>query len=218
MGSETNEGLAWEQLVTEGHVRAARLRWMQPWLVTIGAGFLVIGFYLAAGVSVPVASVSATDELASEVSAAQKPVIAAINSLPKLQFGDGAAPQLVAAGEVGAALIPLILEELKKTNRLPSDQIEIAITPVNEFWRKEWPHDKLIATGNDSVKLVGAVVNAGGETYITPRRWLGIFRKASGKWQYATADGGEFIEIGNQPHVAPEAIPITLASVLPEGR
>jgi hypothetical protein len=218
MSSETDEFEAWEYLVTDGHVRAARLRWMQPWLVTIGSGFLVVGFFLAVGVSGPATTINSTNRLGSEVSDAQKPVVEAVNGLPPLKFAEGTTPQLVAAKEIGSALIPLVLGELNKHDRLPSDQVEISTATASGFWRKEWPHDKLIATGNDTVKLVGGVVNAGSEAYVVPRRWLGIFRKTSGKWQYATAEGSEMIAVENQPHVLPEAIPLTLSPTLPEER
>jgi len=34
--------LLWEELVTDGHVRAARLRSVEPWLIGLGA-LLILG-------------------------------------------------------------------------------------------------------------------------------------------------------------------------------
>ncbi len=206
-------GLPWESLVTDGHVRAARLRAVQPALITLAIFAVLLGFYLALIVREKTAGGYVPAMQAGGDPGA--PVRAAVAGLPPLQVLPAEGRTLAPFKQIGEAVIPALLDELNRSGRLGTQAIHVASLSTEDFWRKPWPHDALVSTGEGDVRLVGAVANQGSAYYVNGTRWLGVFSKRHGEWRFLSAAMPGFSIAAGQPATPLENIPLTLKPVLP---
>lgn len=214
-----NVPLAWELLVTDGHVRAARVRWMQPWLVALALIFIFLSIYLALVVH-PTAHDSGLSESGGAEDAGVRlrdRVAATERLLPSLGVAQEEGRTLPLLSDVGPHVVTPLLAELNRSGRLGNGDLPVATRSIDDFWRKPWPHDaSLVGAGSGDVRLVGAVINRGNAAFVSGGRWLGIFRKRHGEWQVASAEDAGFLPATGYPATALEAIPLTLRPVLPQ--
>jgi hypothetical protein len=204
--------LPWEALVTDGHVRAAQVRWLQPWLIAAAILAILVSFYLAAAVH---KSTSESPAPSARVDNSTGDVSAAVAGLPALQVGEDEGNTLAPFRQIGQIVVPRLLRGLEQNDRLGTDVIKVTPLSVEDFWRQPWPHSKLVGTGTGDVRLVGAVANQGTVEYVSPTRWMGVFRKRNGHWQFLSAIEAGFSPAAGRPVALLEDIPLTLKPVLP---
>lgn len=209
--------LAWERLVTDGHVRAARVRWMQPWLILLAVLAILLGFYMAAATASRRGSAEgAPSSGVVESQRLQRPVASALRHLPKLNVSQNEGNTLPLFSAIASDVIPPLLTELNSSGRLGAREIPVKVISVEDFWRKDWPHGaNLVGTGTGDVRLVGAVANRYGVQYVSGARWLGVFRRKNGKWSVVSATDGDFYAPSGPPSTSLLNIPLTLRPVLP---
>jgi len=232
-GSENSEpaaALPWERLVTDGHVRAARFRWILPWLISIGIVLIISGFIVR---SLPLFSYHYKDRDAfgkAAVTEIQKTAKDAFSQLvaPKIKSND-VLKRIPPAKEL-PKVAKFFLAELNRSGNLPSKGIQIARVDPKTFWSKAWPLTSLIATEADGIKVVGAIVlpndtslteTAGGYFYGQPEqsptvvRWLGVFKKKENRWVMISIKAEGFVTVPGYEFAPIEDIPLSIKPVLP---
>jgi hypothetical protein len=229
-GSEPKPVLAWESLVTDGHVRAARFRWILPWLIAIGIGLILSGFVVR---SLPIFSYHHKDRDTlgrQAVIDIQKPAIDALSQLiaPKIKSDDSL--KLIPPAKELPKVVKVFLDELNRSGNLPAEGIQIAHVDPKIFWSKEWPLTKLIATEADGVKVVGAVVlpneaaaarSTDSFFYSQPEqsptvvRWLGVFKKKDTRWVLISIKADGFVTVPGYEAAPIADIPLSIKPVLP---
>jgi hypothetical protein len=212
------DALSWEALVTDGHVRAERLRRAGPRIIATGVLLLLVGFWLGhTGLRLVPAAVlpdARNALLSADMEAVQAPATHAFDNLPLPQVMRKEANSLAPASQL-PQVVAATLASLNKTGSLPDSQIKFSHLTPQAFWTQPWPHTVLAATGADDITLVGAIVNTGTVDAPYIARWLGVFRKVGSTWQYASLTGTGFLIVPGYPSVQAGDIPMTLQAVLP---
>ncbi|HEX6374114.1 MAG TPA: hypothetical protein VFZ91_00170 [Allosphingosinicella sp.] len=204
--------LGWEHLVTPGHVRAARIRRVQPMLIATAIvlmlfGWLLIGIFQPGRVANDRSKI-----LASEVERRQRVALETFSGLAKPRIGMSQVAALPAASSL-ADRQARILAELNRSDSVPADLGLKDVAPPT-FWRVPWKAGELYTTARGNVRLVGGLVNAGSADAPLPGRWLAAFRDAGDGWQAVTIEGPDFVQLPDTPSVAIETIPVTLDPLL----
>ena len=224
--SQDARGEGWRQLVTEGHVIAARLRWLQPWFLGTSCAAMVLGF-AGAWLTKPAPDYGGYATTgASVVASVRAPAVDAVQRMPALSVPPDQVGAQVPSGEV-AQVQTLILQSLQTTGSLPDSQLSFRRVDVATFWQQPWSRataDNQVASITvldlPTLKLVGTVVkdadDANGGTMVA-KRWLGVFSRRNGKWVFASLAAPGLGVIPGLPQVAPADIPLTLAPALPRG-
>ncbi len=200
----------WSDLITEGHVRAARLRRMQPTLYLGGVVAIIAGFYMAVAIPGP-SNVAAQSPAQDQVARSRQPVTDALAGLPPLAISAAEYPQLAPADQL-PKVAQTLLDSLNKSGKLPDMPLDEKT--AQDFWTKPWPLTDLPTVGNDQVRLVGAIANDGNAYYARPIRWLIVYSRRKDHWEMASASDQPFTP-KTTPAVSLENIPLTLRSVLP---
>ncbi len=203
--------LPWEQLVTEGHVRAARLREAQPRLISIAIALIVLGAALQFTMPAPVAP-SQDVLIRQQTDALFAPAIRAVSNLPVGAISPDDRKDVEAHDDLTEHVTGLILDSLNRTGRLPDRLRRVEVDP-RAFWRQPWPYSKAVVTENDDLKLVGSMVKVGTKPQPDLQRWLGIYRRRNGHWQYASLAADNFYSTG--PSARVRDIALDLAPLLP---
>jgi hypothetical protein len=206
--------LLWEELVTPGHVLAAQLRWIEPYLLALGIAFIIIGAAARIAFFALLPPLDWDDPVAGAVRYERAPATAALAGLPSLSLrpeDKAASPPDTEIEQVIAASIT----QLNRNDHLPENLLIVEVTP-EDFWRKRWPIRTLVVTSGPSIKLIAAIVvltneNAAGAAL----RWLGVFRKVGNRWTFASLAAPGFGVLDRYPVVRVTDIPVTLAPVLP---
>lgn len=228
--SEHQGAAAWEQLVTEGHVLAARLRATSVSVVSTGILLMFLGtcglLYLQVGTS---REVSVPSEFLREKIVDYKQ--SAQNNVKALSFQreltDKDRQELAPSSQL-PALVDAVLEELNKTGTLPKNIAVVDLAP-KEFWNTRWSNEHSIDTvfrvSRKNVMALGALVNVGNETDPIVKQWVGLFKKQDdkwwgllnwvsdnnkGRWLHATLETSALYSYGKLPSVLPQDIPVSI--------
>jgi hypothetical protein len=205
----------WEALVTDGHVRAARLRRMQPWIVGLGILLLWLGFWIASRAPAVRHEKSAQMILQERIVKAHQRADAALAALPRLAPGAPAAGPLPPLAEV-AGVVQQTLQSLDKSGDLPAGAIDFVETDRNAIWKGDWTAERVHYARSGDVVLVAATVNAGVPARVQPARWMGAFKKFGERWQYCSLLGAGLMAPRDFPAVPPSQIAMSLAPLLPD--
>lgn len=197
----------WEQLVTEGHVRAARWRNAFPWLFAGAVAAVVcgIGMLLALPVRQPSTRVA---EAKAAYAAEQRTAVARFLQDKGAIAGAPAQIEAVPAPDAAEARIAEVLAALNAGGKLPA---HVVAQKPEAFWRGDWQADQLHAVTDGNTILTGAFVAAPPMV----QRAYGLFRRNdAGAWRYycLAVQGAQYC---GQPDVEPAAIPATLRGLLP---
>lgn len=197
----------WQQLVTEGHVRAARWRNAFPWLFAGALAAVILGVILM--LSLPVRQPSARMAEAKAAYAAEQRTAVARFLRDRATVAElPANVESVPAPEAFAARMAEVLAALDQDGKLPA---QVTRQDAATFWRGDWQADRLHAVTDGDTILVGAFVA------VPPmlQRAYGLFRRDdAGQWHYycLAVPGAQYC---SQPAVDPAAIPATLRGLLP---
>lgn len=204
--------LLWEQLVTEAHVRAARLRRIQPLLVGTAIAMMITGVFILQNIKPPEVENDRLKTLTTYVDRQQWRVLEAFSGLPQPRISPSEVPRLIE----GPAMVTLhqeVLTELNRAGDLPANPKLGEVEP-SAFWRSPWPKDRFVWTGSGDVRVVGGLFNAGNAEFPSPMRILFVYRRHGDDWTAVTVAGPDFISLAGTPHVPIQTLPITLKPVL----
>ncbi|WP_270373658.1 hypothetical protein [Marinicauda sp. Alg238-R41] len=209
----------WEQLVSEGHVRAARLRAAQPAVLFTAIALCLIGAYLI--MQVEPAPVRALDQ-GARLERHQKTsnqLRAFFRTLPEIALTGEEQAQLAPAHEI-ERIVPLILDSLNESGELP-EILPMQELRASQFWSLDWPVDTLLTDSKEGLILVGAVLSdepvmRRERTLPDPVRWIGVFRRADNEWHgYSLRFSGAYMP-SETASLDPANYPVTFADLIPE--
>lgn len=206
--------MLWEQMVTDGHVRAARLRRVQPWIIALGLVLLWAGMWVVhAGPQIrPSASLVAL--LQERLAQAQQRSSEPFARLPPLAPGRAELERLPSAGEL-PELVETIRRSLNDSGRLPTKDVDFTELTPESFFGGPWEPEHVLYLKSGNSYLLGAQVHRGSAASPQPVRWIGVMKRLGGQWQYATVLAGGSGGLANLPSVAPQNIALTLQPFLP---
>lgn len=212
--------MLWESLVTAGHVRAARFRFVAIPIVAIGAGLVILA-QPPGGLAFSEAGFQRFGNIGYDYhSRAAQPVLAKM-APPRLQLPPDVMKQLAPAKEL-ADVAKLIGDSLQTSNALPKD-LPIKEISGTDFWSWKWSPTDINHFQKDGIHVFGAVVTpftpdprTPNNYYgIEPVRWLVIFRKEKDQWHSATlAYQNSFYVPTGATGVKPDDIPVTLRNLM----
>lgn len=212
--SAASAPLLWEQLVSEAHVRAARIRRLQPWIIALGVLLIGAGFKIAGLAPAIQPGSTVAGRIQQRLSVIQSTTNAAFTRLT----GTPAHPQhpdkLPPVAEI-PQVVQTLLKSLNDSDKLAFDAVTLKKVKSTAFWSGDWPTEELDYLKASGLYLVAAEAYAGSSTYPQPVRWIGAFKEIDGKWQYATlAWPGLYVPPG-YPSVSPQSLPLSLRGLLP---
>ena len=209
------EPLTWELLVTEGHVRAARLRRLQPWIIALAVLLLVSGV-LVSGLAPSIQpKTSVASRIQQRLGQMQMRAAAAFTTLSKLAPRLPKPDRLPADREI-LEVIPALLSSLNASGDLPEGNLTFGKIDEDAFWAGEWGTERVSYLKSGDTYLLAAYAHAGPATSTQPVRWVGIVKKISGKWQYASlAWSGLYMPPG-LPGTSPQSVALSLDPFLPD--
>jgi hypothetical protein len=206
--------LLWEELVTDGHVRAARLRSVEPWLIGLGALLILGGIYMSALILPNPAPDDRGARIAAEVGKVQAGAIAAMNGLPSVPVPSDRLANPVSASQI-SRVSAAILDDLNGSGDLPTDKLNMNVVDADTFWHHQWFFSSLNVTSSGDTTLVGAIVNEGSPSSPQLTRWLGVFRRRDGHWEAVSIAAPGFYIDPTLHSTTADRIPLALKSVLP---
>jgi len=214
MTENASSPLLWEELVTSGHVRAARLRRIQPWIIALGiiliwAGVLVI--HLGPNVQ-PATSVAA--RVQQRLMQTQERVAAAFTKLTSTPARPDNLDRLPPISEI-PEVVQTLLKKLESSNELDVDALKLEKAKPDAFWSGEWGTERLNYLKSGDLYLLGAHAHVGPSGSPQPVRWVGALKKIEGKWQYTTLAWPGLYAPPGFPNSPPQAISLSLRDVLP---
>ena len=215
--------MIWEMLVTDGHVRAARLRRLQPWIIALGIVLIWLGFWIVRQGPDLAPGVPAQAKIQERLMELVRQVDFTIQKLPQAQVTPEAAKQLPPAKEV-AEVVAAITKSLNESGDLPEKDITFVEAKNEEaFWKGDWGTEQVTYLRDGPNVLVGGLVSVGSPSYPQPARWLGLFHRgeiASGAkkgdkaWAYASLAFGNVFAPRELAYVSPPQVPISLEPFL----
>jgi hypothetical protein len=207
--------LLWELFVTDGHVRASRLRFIAIPLVIIGA-ILVLLAQPPGGLAFPSTGTADFSGVGRNFQArATTPVIARL-TVPPLRLEPDVIKQLAPTTEA-PQVIKMIAESLKSTSTPPKD-LPIKEISLDDFWSFNWPPTDIVHVKKDNIHLFGAIFlpQSDARYYrFQAIRWIGIFREDDGQWHNASLTYGDsFFMPLESLSVKANDIPVTLRKLM----
>jgi hypothetical protein len=216
----------WEQLVTEGHVRAAIFRTAVKFVVALAVCLIVVGL-------IGVRFVPGGQATSQIVHAKQELVTARQRALTAFIADKGVPPVALPADAAKAiqrdqvsGLIEQLLDSLGKSNTLPQ---EIKSLDPKVFWSGDWTPGAVAAvTGGHSI-LIGFYVN---EAAIRPRvgnapveqptpriaRVFGLFRQSKAICSFYCLAVPRAAPCGRGETINPPSIPATMMGLMPDAQ
>jgi hypothetical protein len=211
--------LLWELLVTEGHVRSARFRFLAVPLVCIG--IFLIWF------SAPIMGLEFEPGPAPDIYDLANSSYASQADAPVLQVFQGIQPLNTLTTDQINSLPPSsqlqqvaqdIEQGLNSHDQAPTN-LPIKDIPEAQFWAFNWPLTSIsrLVVAPD-LQIFGAVVTPAAQTSSYPAvRWLAIFRKIGGTWHeadiaYPDANPSDdlFYSPSSSGGITQDQIPVTL--------
>lgn len=205
----------WEQLVTQGHVRAARWRKAAPYLFWGAVAAIILGVLLALSLprSPPSTRVS---EAKTAYADAQRRAVSQFMQ----ESGDRLSqppPNAIQAPtpDTAQAAVTAALTALRQDGDLPAT---VTRQTADAFWRGDWQADRVQAVEDGRNILIGYYVDFANRSYQQPPQVRRIFRLIrrddQGTWQhYCLAVQGA--SPCGSPAIDPTTIPETMRGLLP---
>jgi hypothetical protein len=209
--------MLWEQLVTDGHVRAARLRRLQPWIIALGLVMLWVGIFISQLAPKIQPQSSVASRIQERLAQSQQRAAAAFTQLSQVPQHVDKPESLPPASEI-PDVVKAMLQSLSSDNKLPTDSLTVQEAKRDAFWSADWGTERVNYLRSGDTYLFGAYAHLGSSAAPQPVRWVGAFTRTSGKWLYASIAGPSLYVPPGLPGTRPEAVSLTLASFLPPSK
>ncbi|MGP1354053.1 MAG: hypothetical protein ACTS1Z_12085 [Parasphingopyxis sp.] len=208
--------LGWEQLVTDGHVRAARVRRIQPVLVGLGIFLILLGWWTFSSIETSATENNRASTLQGEVERQQREARLALAGLPAPSVAREDLSQIPTTDQA-TEIERQMLDSLNASNEVPAslpNGLDVQSLDTEAFWNDAWEAGTAYVVDTRRVKLLGVILNGGSAEYPQLQRWLAVFRHADGDWEVVYISAPDFIGPPDTPSVDIGEIPITLRPVL----
>lgn len=206
--------LTWELLVTDGHVRAARLRRLQPGIIAFAilllvGGAIVIG--LAPNIQPATSVASRIQQKLADIHRRAELAFTALGQLPlRVERPDRLPPDREIREVVDA-----MLASLASSGDLPQGNLTFEQIDEDAFWAGNWGTERVSYLESGDTYLLGAYAHVGPSGSTQPVRWVGAVKKIDGKWQYASIGWGGLYMPPGLASVPPQSIAVSLDPFLP---
>jgi hypothetical protein len=212
--------MLWEMLVTDGHVRSARLRRVQPWIIALGIVLLWLGIIIIRMGPDLQTGTSAAGKLQERLMKLQEQAEFTFRKLPPLTMPADAQKSLPPAKEV-AEVVSATLTTLNQSADLPDDVKFKEAADAEAFWKGDWGTEQIAYLRDGDNVLVGGNVSMGSPAYPQPSRWIGMFHrgentKGEKHWMYASVVAGSQFAPRELQYVQPQQIALSLRPFLLE--
>jgi len=218
--------MQWEELVTDGHVNAAKMRAARPFILGLGLLIFLLGSALFGeyGRFDPASISLKSNE--QQINTSREAIDRAFTSIKLPKLDDTAKVKLAPAYEL-SVIAKAILSALNDTGKLP-DSLSFTKTSKTEFWQFSSDVGKIQLLDVGKFKLVSARVtdeqNQRRYNLRVPadeRLWIGLFRKSNdGKWQaYSLSgriDGNSLLSVAGTDRLNPARYPVTFEKLIPK--
>jgi hypothetical protein len=215
--SVTPAPLLWEQLVSEGHVRAARIRRLQPWMIVLGMLLIGLGIKIVGLAPAIQPGSTVTARIEQRLSRIQAAAGAAFTRLTGTPLRPQHPDRLPPVDEI-PQVVQTLLESLNGSNKLAFGAVTLESVRPAVFWSGEWPTERLEYLKASGLYLVAAEAHTGSSAYPQPVRWIGVFKKIGSQWQYVTLAWPGLYAPPGYPSVSPQSLPLSLRGVLPPSK
>ena len=207
--------MLWEHLVTEGHVRAARLRRVSPAFLALSALLVALsGMYAIYQPPVSVALASPDLLMSQRKQQLIQEVQARFLKAPLLSVSSADLQEFPPEDQLPAVLKAL-KDSLQSTGSLPSTFPITAAKDPDAFWSWDWPYKSVVSLDRGDLRAFGAVVASTPPNGASrPVRWLAIFRKTSSGWNDVDVRANGFVILKDEPQVSPSDIPVSLNELM----
>lgn len=211
--------MLWELLVTDGHVRAARLRRLQPWIIGLGIVLLWLGVVIMRLGPDLAQGASASMKLQERLMKLQQHAETSFQKIPPPALSPDAMKQLPPAKEV-VEVIEATTKSLQASGDLEGD-VKFKEIEEEAFWKGDWGTEQVNYLRDGNELLVAANVSVGAPNYPQAARWIGLFHrgetvKGDKQWTYASLAAGNVFVPREKPYVAPGQVALSLSPFLPE--
>lgn len=205
----------WEQLVTQGHVRAARWRKAAPFLFWGAVAAIILGVLLALSLPHSPPSTRASEAKAAYADEQRRAVSQFVQ-----ESGDRLSqpPQNAIQAptpDAGQSAVTAALGALRRDGDLPAT---VTRQTADAFWRGDWQVDRIQAVEDGRNILIGYYVDYANRSYQQPpqvRRIFGLIRRDDqGTWQHYCLAMPSAPPCGS-PTIDPITIPATMRGLLP---
>ena len=208
--------MLWELLVTDGHVRAARLRYLAPFGILAGVLLFALGwFVLSTGPSSQQFYSNSDFIMRQRADEARQPVLNTFAQVPALSVSSDEVPHLVPE-----SALPDVYKAVRDgmaAGKPPVDLSIVKAKSAGEFWSWAWPHDRLISLDQGDLRAFGAVVfskGQPGQSYPGPVRWLAIFRRFPSGWDDVAIQANGFTAPAGEKTAAPADLVLSLRKLM----
>ena len=209
------EPLTWELLVTEGHVRAARLRRLQPWIIAL-AVLLLVGGALVSGLAPSIQpKTSVASRIQQRLGQMQMRATAAFTTLSKLTPHVEKPDRLPPDREI-PEVVQALLNSLNASGDLPESNLTFSKLDEDAFWAGDWGSERVSYLKSGDTYLFAAYAHAGPATSTQPVRWVGVAKKMNDKWQYASLAASGLSVPPGLPATSPQSVALSLDPFLPD--
>jgi hypothetical protein len=218
--------MLWEQLVTEGHVRAAQLRNVTRRLIVVA--FFLFTIAVIGMAKFPIGSFEFENPgfgLNQKISDFKTSIAEKFASAARLALSSDDLKRIPPADQ-----LPAVLKALRESFHADgtfSDPTTLTLTPAksaDDLWSWKWPLGQILYVDDGDVRAFAAIVGpstaAPGAAYqyyeaaSGPARWLAIFRKTTKGWSDAAIQYNGFIVPEGERAVSPYEIPASLNALL----
>ena len=214
----------WEDLVSDGHVRAAKLRSIQPRWIIIALILTLAGLALLFWIEEPrdrqIADATGTQSERQAQEALQGRALTRHFETLTLPILEEAGHQNLAPAYEMERVLSLIVETLNETDDLPTS-LPLQRYNRDAFWSGSWNVQELrVLRESRYLYLVGAIVSE--EYQIRPERqigdplwWFGVLRRSESGWHgYTLLFQGSVMRMEGSESLHPADYPATLARLV----
>ena len=223
----------WERLITEGHVRAARLRSARPYAISLGIALVDVGFYGFMYLSAPSPENSFNPEriVLSKAEEYRRPVQQKIDAMRLTRKFNGEEIAKVATPQELTHRVQNILTALHEKGELLDEGFRTL--EAKEFWDSPWPQDDPVTTAfvvnKGDLIAIGSYVNEGDEENPDLKPWIGLFKKEAdkawgmlnfvfpenkGQWLFASLKDGPLYVLPDKPSANPQDIAVSMRALM----
>ncbi len=218
--------MQWEELVTDGHVNAAKMRAARPFILGFGLLIFLFGGALFGeyGLFDPASVSLAKNE--QQINTRREAIDQVFTSIKLPKLDDTAKAKLAPAYEL-PVIAKEILSALNDTGKLP-EILPIVNVSKAEFWQFSSDIGKIQLLDAGKFKLVSTRVTDEQRQRrynlrvpADERIWVGVFRKGKdGNWRaYSLSgriDGKALLDVAGTDRLNPVRYPVTFEKLIPK--
>lgn len=211
--------MLWQELVTDGHVRAARLRRRRGPIIVVAIAAVLAGLVVASFIPPTYGAYMVRGEANGLLDAIKGLINTRLERARPLQLKVAEINSLVPAAELGSVAAE-IAKGLAANGRLPDD-LKYETVSLSRFWEFSWPLDRLIVANTEGYVVVGGVVarpcenaDSVNDSRSDALRWIAIYRRTDRGWLPASLKIAGSCAVNGVPTVIPDRVAETLRVLL----